>query len=98
MDFNPREFLTGLFQQAVAAVHPSHVVSRNLPPKPRGRTIVVGAGKAAAAMAAAVEAAWPLKGNTGPLDGRTPSLGGSPERDVREPEALPLRWSSLAGP
>ena len=64
MGFNPREFLTGLFQQAVAAVHPSHVVSRNLPPRPRGRTVVVGAGKAAAAMAKAVEDHW-----TGALSG-----------------------------
>ena len=64
MDFDPREFLTGLFQQAVAAVHPSHVVSRNLPPKPSGRTVVVGAGKAAAAMAKAVEDIW-----SGPLSG-----------------------------
>jgi glycerate 2-kinase len=54
----PREFLTGLFHQAVAAAHPSRAVSRNLPPKPRGRTVVVGAGKGAAAMAKAVEDNW----------------------------------------
>ena len=64
MDINPREFLTGLFHHAVAAAHPSRVVSRNLPPRPRGRTIVVGAGKAAAAMAKAVEDNW-----WGPLSG-----------------------------
>ena len=64
MDIDPREFLIGLFHQAVAAAHPSRAVSRNLPPKPRGRTIVVGAGKAAGAMAKAVEDNW-----WGPISG-----------------------------
>ena len=64
MDLNPREFLTGLFYEAVAAAHPSRVVSRNLPPRPRGRTVVIGAGKAAGAMAKAVEDNW-----WGPLSG-----------------------------
>ena len=64
MDTTPREFLIGLFHQAVAAAHPSRAVARNLPPKPRGRTVVVGAGKAAAAMAKAVEDNW-----WGPLSG-----------------------------
>jgi len=64
VDIDPREFLIGLFHQAVAAAHPSHAVSRNLPPRPRGRTIVVGAGKAAAAMAKAVEDNW-----WGPISG-----------------------------
>ena len=64
MDVDPRAFLTSLFYEAVAAAHPSRAVSRNLPPPPRGRTIVVGAGKGAAAMAKAVEANW-----SGPLSG-----------------------------
>ena len=64
MDSNPRDFLTGLFYEAVAAAHPSRVVSRNLPPQPRGRTVVIGAGKAAGAMAKAVEDNW-----WGPLSG-----------------------------
>ena len=64
MDINPREFLTGLFYEAVAAAHPSRVVSRNLPPRPRGRTVVIGAGKAAGAMAKAIEDNW-----WGPLSG-----------------------------
>jgi hydroxypyruvate reductase len=64
VDINPREFLTGLFYEAVAAAHPSRVVSRNLPPHPRGRTVVVGAGKGAGAMAKAVEDNW-----WGPLSG-----------------------------
>ncbi len=56
--------LKGLYDAAVAAVHPDHCLSAYLPPPPKGRTVVVGAGKAAAAMAAAVEAVW-----TGPLTG-----------------------------
>jgi len=64
VDLNSREFLTGLFYEAVAAAHPSRVVSRNLPPRPRGRTVVIGAGKAAGAMAKAVEDNW-----WGPLSG-----------------------------
>jgi hydroxypyruvate reductase len=64
VDINPREFLTGLFYEAVAAAHPSRVVSRNLPPQPHGRTVVIGAGKAAGAMAKAVEDNW-----WGPLSG-----------------------------
>ena len=52
-------FLRQCFWAAVAAAHPSRVVPPGLPPPPRGRTIVVGAGKASAAMAAAVEDAWP---------------------------------------
>lgn len=53
-----------MFDAAVAACHPSRVVAPALPARPTGRVIVVGAGKAAAAMAAAVEDAWgpPLSG------------------------------------
>ena len=59
-----RTILRSLFDAAVAAADPVLCVSKNLPAAPKGRTIVVGAGKAAAAMAAAVEAHWP-----GPLEG-----------------------------
>jgi len=56
--------LRSLFDAAVAACHPSRVVPPALAQRPSGRIVVVGAGKAAAAMAAAVEAAWgpPLSG------------------------------------
>ncbi|WP_165184479.1 glycerate kinase type-2 family protein [Caulobacter soli] len=59
-----REALRALFDAAVAAASPALCVPPHLPPPPKGRTIVIGAGKAAAAMAAAVEAHW-----DGPLDG-----------------------------
>ena len=54
-----RAFLRSLFDAAVAAALPAHVVPAHLPPLPRGRTIVLGAGKASAAMARAVEDHWP---------------------------------------
>jgi hydroxypyruvate reductase len=58
MSYTPANLLRALFLAAVSAADPSKVIAAALPPKPRGRTIVVGAGKAAASMAAAVEAVW----------------------------------------
>jgi len=57
---NSREFLRGLFDAAVAAAHPSICVPSYLPAPDtiKGRIVVVGAGKAAAAMAQAVETVW----------------------------------------
>jgi len=63
---SPRELLLGSFQAALAAADPLMIVPRHLPKPPRGRTLVVGAGKAAAAMALAVEQSWPAET---PLDG-----------------------------
>ena len=57
---NPRELLVGSFQAAVSAADPLHIVPRHLPPPPGGRTVVIGAGKAAGSMALAVESKWPL--------------------------------------
>jgi glycerate 2-kinase len=54
----PRLLLRSLFDAAVAAAQPAHCVPPHLPPHPAGRTIVVGAGKASAAMARALEAHW----------------------------------------
>jgi hydroxypyruvate reductase len=51
--------LRELFDVAIAAADPSRLVAAALPERPPGRTIVIGAGKAAAAMARAVEAEWP---------------------------------------
>jgi glycerate 2-kinase len=55
----PRQLLQHLFQTALAAVDPLELVGRHLPPPPKGRTIVIGAGKAAARMAQGVERHWP---------------------------------------
>lgn len=60
----PRAVLRSLFDAALAAVDPMQCVAPCLPPRPRGRTLVLGAGKASARMALAVEAAW-----DGPLSG-----------------------------
>lgn len=54
-----REFLTGLFAAAVAAADPEKALSEHLPELPRGRTVVVGAGKGAAQLAAAFDKLWP---------------------------------------
>jgi glycerate 2-kinase len=64
MQGEERAFLRSLFDAAVAAAKPERVVPAHLPPPPRGRTIVLGAGKASAAMARAVEDNW-----SGPLEG-----------------------------
>ncbi|TNC74721.1 glycerate kinase type-2 family protein [Rubellimicrobium roseum] len=54
----PRAFLRSLFDRAVAAADPMRSLAAHLPPRPVGRVVVVGAGKASARMAEAVEAAW----------------------------------------
>jgi len=59
-----RDLLPELFHAAVDAADPGRAILAHLPDRPRGRTIVVGAGKAAAVMARAFEAAW-----DGPVEG-----------------------------
>ena len=56
---DPREFLEGLFRTAVQTADPLHCLPPLLPEPPKGRTVVIGAGKAAASMAKAVEDHWP---------------------------------------
>jgi hydroxypyruvate reductase len=60
---DPKAYLTGLFHHAVSAADPMKVVAPHLPPKPDGRLLVIGAGKASARMAEAVEAHY------GPCEG-----------------------------
>lgn len=60
----PRRLLRALFDAAVASAQPAVVVPQHLPDPPAGRLIVLGAGKASAAMARAVEDHW-----SGPLQG-----------------------------
>lgn len=60
----PLPWLRQLFDTAVRAVQPAHCLARRLPVRPDGRTLVVGAGKAAASMAQALETHW-----QGPLSG-----------------------------
>ena len=56
---HPREFLETLFRAAVTRAMPLHNTAASLPEPPKGRTIVIGAGKAGGSMAQAVEAFWP---------------------------------------
>ncbi len=60
---DPRSFLRALFDRAVEVADPMHSLAAHLPERPDGRVVVVGAGKASARMAEAVEAAW------GPCEG-----------------------------
>ncbi|MCA3239501.1 MAG: glycerate kinase [Curvibacter sp.] len=62
----PREFLMHLYQAAVRRALPLHNTAAHLPRPPKGRTVVIGAGKAGGAMAQAVEALWPANA---PLSG-----------------------------
>jgi hydroxypyruvate reductase len=68
---DPKKFLTSLFDAAVAAADPELVIRANLPATPKGRTIVIGAGKGSAQMAAAFERAWAERheGEDAPIEG-----------------------------
>ncbi|TXH89935.1 MAG: glycerate kinase [Rhodoferax sp.] len=85
---DPRAFLRQLFDVAVQRALPNHTLARYLPTPPdptKGRTLVLGAGKAAGAMVHALEAAWPLDA---PLDGLVVTrYGHTPPR----PAGVPAR-------
>ena len=87
MSDDPRQLLRAMFDAAVGAASPSVCLPQHLKTiaPPRGRTIVVGAGKAAASMAAAVEANW----HGGPLEGLvvTRYEHGAPTRQIEVIEA-----------
>ena len=57
---DPLGFLRALYAAAVSRALPADVIGAHLPPPPKGRTLVLGAGKAGGAMAAAVDALWPV--------------------------------------
>ncbi len=83
---NPRIFLRQLFDAAVERALPLKNTAAVLPAVPKGRTLVLGAGKAAGAMAHAVEALWP---QDAPLSGMVVTrYGHTPERPVGVPERL----------
>ncbi|HUG22092.1 glycerate kinase type-2 family protein [Piscinibacter sp.] len=63
---DPRGFLRALYDAAVARALPAQSIAAFLPAPPKGRTLVLGAGKAGGAMAAAVDALWPKEA---PLSG-----------------------------
>ncbi|RYG90268.1 glycerate kinase [Loktanella sp. IMCC34160] len=79
-----KTFLTGLFDAAVAAADPAQALRPHLPARPKGRVIVVGAGKGAAQLAAAFEELW-----DGPVEGVVVTRYGyaAPCRHIRVMEA-----------
>lgn len=62
--WKPQDVLMQLYRAALDAADPLKVIPPHLPPRPKGRTVVVGVGKAAAEMALAIENNW-----EGPLSG-----------------------------
>ena len=101
-----RGLLLRMFEAAVKSAQPMHALPGHLPPPPRGRTRVVGAGKAAATMAQALEAHW-----AAPLEGVVVTRGGHavpcerievieaahPVPDARSVEAAQRILRSVAG-
>ncbi|RWO81366.1 MAG: glycerate kinase [Mesorhizobium sp.] len=63
-EIDPKTFLAAIFNAAVAAADPQRTIRDHLPATPKGRTIVIGAGKGSAQMAAAFEKVW-----DGPIEG-----------------------------
>jgi len=95
-DRHARDVLGRMFQSAIAAADPFVVLAAHLPKPGKGRTIVVGAGKSAARMAAALEAVW-----DGPLEGSVVTRDGheAPTRHIEVLSAshpVPDRRSGLA--
>ena len=56
---DPRSLLRAMFDAAIGAALPDKTLPRYLPKPPKGRTLIIGCGKAAASMAKAVEDHWP---------------------------------------
>jgi hydroxypyruvate reductase len=82
----PQVFLRQLFDAAVLRALPIHNTAAYLPPPPKGRTVVLGAGKAGGAMAQAVEALWP---SDKPMSGLVVTrYGHTPPRPAGVPERI----------
>lgn len=84
MQSKSRAFLTALFDAAIAAAEPKSALAPYMPDRPKGRTVVVGAGKGVAQLAAAFEELW-----DGPLEGAVVTRYGYsvPCRSIRVLEA-----------
>jgi len=88
----PQAFLRSLYDAAVRRAMPLHNMAAVLPPVPKGRTLVLGAGKAGASMVHALEALWP---KDAPLSGLVVTrYGHLPER----PAGVPAGWRSSRPP
>ena len=83
---DPHTVLRHLYDVAVQRALPLHNTAAHLPAPPKGRTLVLGAGKAGGAMAQAVEALWP---QDAPLSGLVVTrYGHTPPRPVGLPERI----------
>ncbi|MDJ0640578.1 MAG: glycerate kinase [Paracoccaceae bacterium] len=84
MDPGDKSLLTAMFDAAIKAADPKQALAGHLPDRPKGRTVVIGAGKGAAQMAAAFEGLW-----DGPLEGVVVTRYdyGGPTRFIRVLEA-----------
>lgn len=83
---DPLALLRHLYDVAVRRALPIHNMAAFLPPPPKGRTLVLGAGKAGGAMAQAVEALWPIDA---PLSGLVVTrYGHIPERAADLPQRI----------
>ena len=83
---DPQSTLRHLYDVAVQRALPLHNTAAHLPPPPKGRTLVLGAGKAGGAMAQAVEALWP---QDAPLSGLVVTrYGHTPPRPAGLPERI----------
>ena len=84
VDLTKKAFLTALFDEAVTAADAHAALAQNMPARPKGRTVVVGAGKGAAQLAAAFEDLW-----EGPVEGVVVTRYGysCPTRSIRVMEA-----------
>jgi glycerate 2-kinase len=84
----PQEFLRSLYDAAVHRAMPLHNMAAVLPPPPKGRTLVLGAGKAGASMVHALEALWP---QDAPLSGLVVTrYGHLPERPAGVPNRVEI--------
>ncbi|UXH77520.1 glycerate kinase type-2 family protein [Roseateles amylovorans] len=83
---DPRALLRHLYQVAVARALPGKILADHLPPPPKGRTLVLGAGKGGGSMAKALEAAWPA---SAPLSGLVITRYGHVPPDYR-PQRLEI--------
>jgi hydroxypyruvate reductase len=86
IELNPRQLLVDGFKVAVGAADPLQILPQHLPSPPRGRTVVIGAGKAAGSMAQAVDGNWPAHA---PLEGIVITRYGhsAPTKRIRVVEA-----------
>jgi glycerate 2-kinase len=102
----PKDILMQLYRAALEAANPLIVIPPHLPPKPKGRTIIVGVGKAAAEMALAIENNWegPLggivvvpKGAMRPLNKINILTGSHPIPDANSVEGAEALLESVSG-